>query len=478
MKQKMLLFVALCTTCLLHGMEALEGQYLALSAQSLSFFDEQLIKSAQEDSTMLAKVWLMLGADANASDRFNATAFHYATYNSNLELLSLLKARGAHVNAATLGGCTALHITALLHTKSKVASWLLEHGALIDSQDEEGCTALHRAVGFHRPRIAQLLVEHGSNVSIKDNRGQLPEEIDAVCLFDICYAPFKRALLAGNMAKVEKFLKQGVSLRFKTQYGTPLHWAVICPEVTRLLPRFFEHVALSHEQSSQDTALCECLNVQDLGGATPLHWAGQEGNVESWQQLVRYGAQMTLLDDYNITPLYALNEALLGWEVDEKRRGRFFEFLAQPIGSPKEHTTQSYIENKERVFAILCVLKRLQNEYGIQVPHDVVHLILNMLMPYQIKEMPLGTYHKKQALPTVIESVSFRQLSVLLKHNVLARNAVLHALKKRHTDRLKNVCALETNQGNSLLAAKLVRCLSTDTFLKLMDVKYQKVLGI
>ncbi|MGE0009290.1 MAG: ankyrin repeat domain-containing protein [Candidatus Babeliales bacterium] len=474
MKLKVLLWVTLCKACSMLPMDSSSDR---VASKPLTFLERGLIEAAKEGNTLRAKVCLLLKANPDARDEFKATAFHYATGRQNFDLLTHLLHYGAQVDAATANDLTALHITALLHNTSSVATFLLDHGAFIDALDDEGCTALHRALAFHHKPVARLLIDRGSNVGIQNQRGQLPEHINASCMFDICYAPFASALCSGEVQEIERFLKQGVNLFFKTQGGTPMHWAIISEKFEVVMPQLLKHVAWRSERSLAEKTLTECLNVQDLANTTPLHWVGQIPCFARWQQLMLYGAKLTILDDQDATPLSILNTALRNWEVNEILREKFFEFLACPMGTIKECGGITCKDVSCRVFAFLCGLYQLRKDHNIAIPHNVVHALLAKYIAHDMSALPLGTYQKTRSTAEMITQLSFKQLAQLLQYEgEILQQKIVEALIGRHTKMLREVCALETNEGNTIFGMKLDRALSCDAYQRLRDAKYLKLL--
>lgn len=459
----------------------------AITLKRLSFLESLLLYAAKNNKTYLVKACMSLGVDPDVTDMHKAAAFHYGVSNYNLEMLHCLAAHGAQVNRVTVGGCSALHITAMLHNKSKLARWLLDHGALIDSQDEEGFTPMHRAVQFHHEKVARVLVERGCNVGIRNRAGVLPEETDAKCLFDICYAPFSMALSAGELPGIQKYLQQGVNLGFKTSCGTPMHWALLSPDFNTILPVLCEHAASKHEvlvaqnqalsEVSIDSVITDLVNLEDLQQETPLHWAGQMSCLSKWQALLRCGAQLTHLDDHDTTPLYKLNEVLQGWEMDEKLRKEFFAFIASPLGTLRECKLVCRKQNADAIFAFLCVLRRYETEHLIKVPQDIRHKLVALILPEGIHDVPYGSFIKrKRPLRAMLDTTSFSQLAYLIEQGTIDKDEVHAELIARHDAELVKVCALEFNQANVLLGMKLDRAFSSEEYQKLRDENYRKLL--
>lgn len=56
----------------------------------------------------------------------------------------------------------------------KVVQLLIQHQSDVDVKDNDGNTALHLAVDYGHDKVVQQLLEHGSNVSIRNSDGFPP----------------------------------------------------------------------------------------------------------------------------------------------------------------------------------------------------------------------------------------------------------------------------------------------------------------
>ena len=116
------------------------------------------------------KQHLAAGTDVNAKDdKFGFTPLHYATFsalhlmrlNDHKEIVELLIANGADVNARRDGGAggTPLHFAA--GGLNEIAELLIAKGADVNAKDDGGYTPLDWAVGHKHPETADLLRKHG-----------------------------------------------------------------------------------------------------------------------------------------------------------------------------------------------------------------------------------------------------------------------------------------------------------------------------
>ena len=127
-------------------------------------------QAAESGNIEAVKQHLDAGADVNAKDdKFGFTPLHYATFsalhlmrlNDHKEIVELLIANGADVNAKRDGGAggTPLHFAA--GGLNEIAELLIAAGAEVNANDDRGATPLDWAVGHKHPEIADLLRKHG-----------------------------------------------------------------------------------------------------------------------------------------------------------------------------------------------------------------------------------------------------------------------------------------------------------------------------
>ncbi len=95
-----------------------------------------------------------------------------AAYQGDREILDLLLAAGAQVDARDVRGHSALqHV--LLFKRPAAVPWLLAAGADPNLRANKGYTALHlAALCGHEPAILEALVTAGADVGTKDEEGQ------------------------------------------------------------------------------------------------------------------------------------------------------------------------------------------------------------------------------------------------------------------------------------------------------------------
>ena len=159
-----------------------------------------LMTAVSRGKTKGIKLLLEAGADVNAFNWRGITVLSYAVESKRPDIIRLLVESGANVNGPDrclpplidaanidLAGCVDMLLslganarivghdgfTALHNTCSvDVAKNLLKHGANVDAVDNFGFTPLLRAANFDYRSIAETLLAHGANPSIKDKSGR------------------------------------------------------------------------------------------------------------------------------------------------------------------------------------------------------------------------------------------------------------------------------------------------------------------
>ncbi|KAL7032252.1 hypothetical protein ACKWTF_007263 [Chironomus riparius] len=106
--------------------------------------------------------------DINLGDDTNATPLILATLGGKLEIVKLLIAKGADVNAKKQGGHSSLQYAVSKNHKG-IVQYLIEKGADINILDDRLDTPLHRAASLGRLDIVKILIDKGANLN-RQNR--------------------------------------------------------------------------------------------------------------------------------------------------------------------------------------------------------------------------------------------------------------------------------------------------------------------
>ena len=105
-------------------------------------------------------------------DKFVGTFLHWASAGGQKEIVELLIAKGADVNATDGDGDTALHLAGSTTASIEIAELLISKGADVNAMNMSppgrrigGMTPLDMATLGNRPEIAALLRKHGGKTA-------------------------------------------------------------------------------------------------------------------------------------------------------------------------------------------------------------------------------------------------------------------------------------------------------------------------
>ncbi len=158
----------------------------------------------------IVQVLLAHGASVNAKDQDGRTALYAAVVQGDSDLVQLIFARGANVNAKDKDGHTALYAAAV-HGDSDLVRLMLAHGAEVNmnAKRQRGPTVLHEAISRSNIEVVRLLLDYGAEVNVKD---------------EFYRTPLHQAAFVGNSAMVKALLGSGARTGATDKDGdTPLH---------------------------------------------------------------------------------------------------------------------------------------------------------------------------------------------------------------------------------------------------------------
>ena len=128
---------------------------------------DQLIDAVKVGEIIKVQTLLATGIDAKAL----GTSLIVASENGHTNVVQILLAAGANVNAKAKNGDTAL-IKAAFFDRTPVADVLLEAKADVNSKDENGFTALMYAALNRHASTVKTLINAKADVNAKSNDGQ------------------------------------------------------------------------------------------------------------------------------------------------------------------------------------------------------------------------------------------------------------------------------------------------------------------
>jgi 7,8-dihydropterin-6-yl-methyl-4-(beta-D-ribofuranosyl)aminobenzene 5'-phosphate synthase len=257
--------------------------------------------------TELVKLLLAKGADMEAKFPNGSTALFWTIPEGHKEILELLMAKGADIQAKQNDGTSLLHIAAALG-QSEIAELLIEKGLNPNTKQSGGSTPLVYAVSRGHRQVVELLLDKGADVNVQDNAG---------------YSPVHVAAIRANKEMLQVLISKGADLNQKNRMGlTALHDTAMQgqKEIVALLidnGADFKikdpsgqtplHLAANHGRKEVVELLCKKganVNQQgDSGGDTPLHGAAWKGDKSIVEFLIANDADINAKNEAGDTPL-------------------------------------------------------------------------------------------------------------------------------------------------------------------------------
>lgn len=148
----------------------------ALGPEAQMELDQQLIRAAKANDPVRVQELIDAGADVNAKDSIQDSAFLYAGAEGFNEVLQLTLAAGADVRATNRYGGTAL-IPASEHGHVETVRILISAGVPVDHVNNLGWTAMQEAIllnngGANQQEVVRQLLAAGANPDIRDPQGR------------------------------------------------------------------------------------------------------------------------------------------------------------------------------------------------------------------------------------------------------------------------------------------------------------------
>ena len=149
-----------------HGLWALASTLLLWSGVAP---EAPVADAAMRGDAAAVESLLRSGADVNAAQGDGMTALHWSAERGNTQLIAMLIAAGAYLDAVTrLGDFTAMHIAAR-GGKGDVVRALTLAGADVTARTSTGgVTALHYAAASGSVDAVDALLERGAEVDVRE----------------------------------------------------------------------------------------------------------------------------------------------------------------------------------------------------------------------------------------------------------------------------------------------------------------------
>ena len=235
---------------------------------------QQLFTVAVFGFPALVELLLDKGIDVNARNSLQATPLHAASRSGQLEVVRVLLARNADVNAKDrVFKGTPLH-DASDRGYSEVVKELLAKNADVNARDKRQFTPLHLASWSGRLDIVRLLIDSGADVNAFDENH---------------FTPLNFAIDLGYLAVVRLLLDSGAGVNARdNDQETPLHSAA--------REGYLDVARLLIERGAD-------VNARDKDQVTPLHLASKYGRSDVVRILLDSSADANARDGNGHLPL-------------------------------------------------------------------------------------------------------------------------------------------------------------------------------
>lgn len=135
------------------------------------------VVAPQDTRIQVAKLLVSKGADVNAVCKSGTTPLLLAVRGNNLDLVKLLIEKGAETDVVMPTGgdksCTLLHFAAF-HDNPEMVKLLIAHKAPLNAKTDSGFTPLHTAAYLNSISAAKVLLQAGADLNAKDGKGRTP----------------------------------------------------------------------------------------------------------------------------------------------------------------------------------------------------------------------------------------------------------------------------------------------------------------
>ncbi|XP_061189952.1 uncharacterized protein LOC133197762 [Saccostrea echinata] len=252
--------------------------------------DTPLTTACRLGYNTVVETLLCCKADVNQASAFGRSPLFWASRMSRCELVELLLQRNADVNLSDDEGRCPIH-EATERGFLDIVKLLVENNADTTSVDKNGKIAVTAAFEKNHYSIKEYLISQCKN------RDPFQDDI----VLDFIQKTF-------GISKKMETLKSNTSSRFSCLFELVL-------ESKNILPPNWQSYCFQQKIISKELSILKCLfshgynlNSADTFNPKLLFVASENGYIETVEQLVNQGADVSIYNDDKITPLYLASQ--------------------------------------------------------------------------------------------------------------------------------------------------------------------------
>ncbi|MEI8289074.1 MAG: ankyrin repeat domain-containing protein [Verrucomicrobiota bacterium] len=262
--------------------------FLQKSPQSIEEKDELgftplawAAKTGQKDAVSLL---LSFGANPNATNSGGRYPIDWAATSGHLPVVELLSDKTSNDQNITL-------FLAVQQQQVSVVKFLLEHGANPNIHFPAGNSEapLHIAARLGNVEAAKLLLAHGAHVNELEQNG---------------WTPLQCAVSGTSKGMIELLFTNGASVQNAHGWTVFQIWSLGAGDTNIAV------ILLAHGAN---------INAKDHEGKIALHFAVQQGTLQSVEWLLKNGAEVNARDNKGVTPLSLTKYRNRGREVQKRK---------------------------------------------------------------------------------------------------------------------------------------------------------------
>lgn len=287
-------------------------------------------------------------------------------------------------------GRTALHYAV---ARFDIAKMLVNHGADVNVRDNNGDVPLHIAITDNRNDSIKLLLSRSSIVNASNNKGELPIHL---------------AVRIRNTHAIKLLLQHGASLLDETvSHDIVLFISIQRSDyqmVKNLVRLFYAnvnvgnsmgvtplHVAIETGNLAMIKLLIELganVNLRCANGSTPIHYAVSRGNYSAAKLLLKYGANVNTQDQDGNTPLHiAVNSNFTNIAQLLRQNGAkiYIEYMSD-VKSHDLHSSSPSSNNTKTIESEHNKSCAVPNRCTVAYNHDINQVQLDGAMSASLKQ--------------------------------------------------------------------------------------------